>query len=453
MLPLTGHASDFAIVTNGNNAGEGSLRQAIEEQQAPFIYISPSVSSISIDSTVSYSSEVPLTIFGSGQTVSTDQNVTLLEIAQGANLKVSNLHFAGPGDFSVNNRGDIGEDAGKGIFVDVRDDQTGTVAIKLNNVSVSGVANHGIHVSDCDLADDCGGGGGGAGDGSDASVLVVFNNVHVDDVGNGRFDADGLRVDDRGNGDIYFYSYDSSFTNVGADGVELDEGDDGKVFSFITRNDFSDNGNYCNPIIFDPFVPDDMEFEITDEIIEDDIDLDFGSPDDSCIEAEFSEFDDSDFIEEVEFGLDLDDGIDFDEAGNGSIVSIMKRSTITDNLDEGVDFDEEDDGDIQATFVRVTATANNDDGIKLTEEDDGNMYGNVRRTTSTDNGGNGIEFEEEGDGDLFVTIRRTTTGNNDDSDETGVEVQQELPGEGTLKLINSDIPDGIDNDDVEVIEK
>ena len=452
MLPLTGHASGFAVVTNGNDSGKGSLRNAVEVLEAPLIYISPSVKNIDISSTISYTSEKALTIIGTGQTVATDQNVTLLESAEGANLTISYLSFVGPGDFSILNRGDEGQDAGKGIFLDVREDQTGVAKLKLNNVSVSGVANHGIHVSDCDLADDCGGGGGGAGEGSDASVLVVFNRVTVDNVGNGRFDADGLRVDDRGAGDIRFFSYNSSFTNVGADGVELDEGNDGKVFAYISGNNFSENGGYCDPSILDPFVPDDMEFELADEVLEEDVDLNFGSPDDTCIEAEFSEFDDSDFIEEVEFGLDLDDGIDFDEAGPGSLVSIMKDSTVNNNLDEGVDYDEEDEGNIQSTFIRVEAIGNTDDGIKHSEEDDGDVFGNVRRTTSMDNGGNGIEFEEEGDGNLLVTVRRSTTGNNDDSDETGIEVQQEDEGEGTLKVINSDIPDGIDNDGVEVIE-
>ena len=69
--------------------------------------------------------------------------------------------------------------AGKGIFVDVRDDQTGTININLKNVRVEGVANHGIHISDCNLADKCGSGSGGAGEGSSASINVVLDNVTI----------------------------------------------------------------------------------------------------------------------------------------------------------------------------------------------------------------------------------------------------------------------------------
>ncbi len=65
---------------------------------------------------------------------------------------------------------------------------------------------------------------GPGGDGSPASIKVKLNNVHINQVGFGRADADGLRVDDRGEGDIYFTALNSKFTNVGAVGVELDEG-------------------------------------------------------------------------------------------------------------------------------------------------------------------------------------------------------------------------------------
>jgi hypothetical protein len=80
-----------------------------------------------------------------------------------------NLAFEGPGGWDIENRSDLGA-AGKGIFVDLRDDQTGTVEIELVNVTVTGTAGHGIHVSDCTLADECGGGSGGAGEGSPASI-------------------------------------------------------------------------------------------------------------------------------------------------------------------------------------------------------------------------------------------------------------------------------------------
>ena len=60
-----------------------------------------------------------------------------------------------------------------------------------------------------------GGGGGGAGGGSNASILVEFDDVTIDDVGYGKFDADGLRVEERGPGSINASITGSTFRGVG----------------------------------------------------------------------------------------------------------------------------------------------------------------------------------------------------------------------------------------------
>lgn len=448
------HAGGFAVVTNNNDAGSGSLREALEVQQANVVVIPRRIGDINITDTLEYSATSPLVIFGTGQTVSTLNNVTLLAITQGADVNVSNLNFAGPGGFSILNRGDQGSTpAGKGIFVDVRDDQTGTVNVVLNKVSVSGVANHGIHISDCSLADECGGGSSGGGEGSPASIALICNQCRVENAGNGKFDADGIRIDDRGDGDISAFFKDSSFTHVGADGVELDEGNDGSIFLKTVRTDFSDNGGYCDPEILGPFVPtpDEAEFDESEMVTLADIPGPVtGSPDDSCIEYAVDEYD-SGFIEAYEFAIDLDDGIDLDEAGEGSLWTSMINSTINGNLDEGVDFDEADDGDIIASFVRTRATDNNDDGFKMSEEDGGNVYSDVRGSRAANNGGKGFVFEEADDGDLTVSVRGSSTANNDDSDDTGIEAVQEDEGTGTLRVRGSNIADGIDLDGVEQI--
>ena len=449
------HAGGTAIVTNGNDSGPGSLRDALEVQQAKNIIIRPDVDYIDIESTLTYASETALTIIGRGQIVRTDVNTTLLAITEGANLRIANLDFQGPGGFSVLNRGDLGaEPAGKGIFVDVRDDQTGKVNVLLRNVGVYGVANHGIHISDCSLADDCGGGSGGGGEGSPASIVLACFGCVVDDAGNGKFDADGIRVDDRGDGSIYFVARNSLFTNVGADGVELDEGNDGDVSIKVSNTTFSDNGNYCDPEFIGPFIPDpdEGEFDESEMVAESDIPGPVvGSPDDSCIEREVDLYD-SGFVEAYDFGIDLDDGIDLDEAGEGSLYASMSRSSITGNLDEGVDFDEEDGGDIVVSFVRTHASGNNnDDGFKMSEEDAGGVFGEAIRSSATDNGGKGFVFEEEGDGDLIVNVNRTSTSNNDDSDDTGIEAVQEDEGIGKLRIRNSNIEDGVDVDGVDLL--
>lgn len=453
-ITLLGATSAYAVaalVTNGNDTGPGSFREALASGADEIVMTS--TDTIMITSTLSYAGRAPLTIVGGGQLVTTLENVTMLEMTNGASLTISNLYFRGPGGFSIENRGDLEGDAGKGIFIDVADDETGTVTLKLTNVSVTDVANHGIHVSDCDLADDCGGGSGGTGGGSAASIHVMLNNVIVENVGKGRFDADGLRVDERDFGDIFLETNNSLFTLVGADGVELDEGQDGRVRTSIINTTFSDNGNYCDPAVLGAFIPDPVEAEIADGVaMEADIPgLVTGSPDDQCIEREV-DFYESGFVEAYAFGIDLDDGIDIDEAGNGSVVSLMVDATISGNLDEGVDYDEEDAGGIAATYINTAATGNNDDGYKHSEENAGAVLGWMYASQATDNGGIGAVFEEQGDGLVVVLIENSSTSNNDDSNDTGVEVTQSDEGSGELTIRNSTLEDGFSAAGVTVIE-
>jgi hypothetical protein len=453
-LAASGTADRFAAVTNANDSGPGSLRHAIEVQGANVIFIDPSVGTININATIEYSLESPLTLIGTEQTIATQANATLLAITSGANVYIQNINFEGPGGWSILNRGDQGAGpAGKGIFVAVRDDQTGTLEVMLNNVRVSGVANHGIHISDCSLADDCGGGGGGAGDGSAASIQLVCNGCVVDDAGNGKFDADGIRIDDRGEGSITAVLNNSSFTNVGADGVEVDEGNNGDVWVSATNSVFNNNGGYCAPDIIEPFIPDPNKAEFT---LEEAVEIDAiptakpGSPDDACIEREVDLYPGGIFVESYEFSNDVDDGIDGDEAGPGSLNITMRDSIINDNLDEGVDMDEADSGSIIATYNNTSAKGNTDDGFKHSEADAGSIFGQINNSTATDNGGKGFVFKEEGDGDLAVTVVRSAAFNNDDSDKTGIKVRQKDAGTGVLRVRASDIADGIDADGIDV---
>ncbi len=442
-----------AYVYNGNDAGEGSMRAALESG-AREIFVETN-EDIMIMTPLVYAGVTPLEIYGSSQTVRSTENIDLLVVSNGANLFVNNLNFAGPGGWSIENRGDEdGETAGKGIFVDIREDQTSGVYVTLSNVTVSGVANHGIHISDCNLADACGGGSGGAGEGSDATILVNFYNVTVDDVGNGKFDADGLRVDERGAGSILFTSSNSTFTNVGADGVELDEGQDGGIGTRIANNTFSLNGNYCDPAVMEAFLPEPAEAEFADgTTMEEDIPPAVtGSPDDTCIERSVDLYD-SGFVEAYEFALDLDDGIDLDEAGPGDIRFVMGNSTVIDNLDEGVDIDEEGEGSISIALSDTVATGNTDDGFKFSEEDGGSVIGKATGNTTTSNGGKGSVYEEADDGDLTMVVERSASSLNDDENNTGIEAVQEDAGTGTLTVRDSTISDGFDVNGVTLVEE
>lgn len=389
-------AGGVAIVSNGNPSGPGSLLSAIESG-AHQIKIRASVENIQLESPLVYTGLNDLKIIGSGQVIDAsrlDKNDTILTILNGTNLSVRRLGFIGSYE-GVNDNSDVPE-GGKGIFIQVPTDKVGMVKLDLEDVMVTRVGHHGIHVSDCSLGDDCGSGSGGGGDGSDASISIKATNVTINHIGFGRADADGLRVDDRGNGDILFYARNSQFLNVGADGVELDEGDDGDVIVDVRNTTFNRNGEYCNLITTYLSTPCD---------------------------------DDGD--------RDVDDGFDVDEAGNGSIYARITNSSVTNNYDEGLDFDEEGAGDIEVRLKDVIATFNEDEGTKLSEEDAGSIHAKFTSYKSVDNNGSkeGVEVEEESTGDVRVRINDSNfIGGSDEN----FKAEQE-DGDGSISVTNSTV--------------
>lgn len=393
------YGSQSYQVTTDADSGDGSLRAGLESG-ADRIVINKSVGDIRISETLTYTGSEPLRISGFGQTVK-GGDFTLFEVENGANLAVSKVNFAGPGGFDIDSGGN--NEGGIGLLVTVPEDRTGTVKVDLNRVTVSGVARHGIHISDCDLAV-CGSGQGGGGVGSPASVDLRLDRVHVRDAGNGAFDNDGVRVDERSDGDIRFYASRSVFTDVGADGVELDEGGDGDVRIYVRKSVFQENGGFCDGL---------PEVE----------------PDPSPIPECYDEGE-----------LDLDDGFDVDEADAGSILGVVTNSDISNNLDEGLDFDEGGDGGYAIYLNKLVANGNGDEGIKVSEEGSGDLVAKLRKVTAKANGAAGVLLEEEEAGNLRVDINRLKTANNDGS---GLEVTEDGDGDGNLRVTRSDIKDGI----------
>ena len=244
LIPALATAGPSALVTNDKNDGPGSLRAALNSG-ATNIRIRPSVGTIAVTETLIYEGTAPLTIIGSGQTIYgadlSDNSAPVLAITQGADLSITKLTVDAGGRNAAGPYNRLNQGGGKGIFVDVPVTRTGTVSVDLTNVTVRGTGNHGIHVSDCTRGDECGGGSGGGGDGSPASVDVRLVGVQIEDSGNGKQDADGLRVDERGDGDITFFATESAFNDNGADGVELDEGNNGDVNINVTNSTFDYN--------------------------------------------------------------------------------------------------------------------------------------------------------------------------------------------------------------------
>ena len=63
----------------------------------------------------------------------------------------------------------------------------------------------------------------------------------------------------------------------------------------------------------------------------------------------------------------------------------------------------------------------------------------------------GAVFEEEGEGNVLIIASKAFTSNNDDSDNTGMELVQEDEGVGTAHVFNSTVIDGFDLEGVNQI--
>ena len=408
-LPSLALAEPTIQVTNGNNDGPGSFRAALNSG-ATKIVIKPSVNIISITETLEYSGTQSLSVIGSGQTIDGSGLENSLDpifaVSMGANLKIKHLSFESGGGYSrSNNLADgVEVSGGKGIFVNVPETRTGSVKIQLTGVSVFDTGNHGIHVSDCTLGDDCGGGGGGAGDGSPASIEVSLVDVLIDGVGFGKQDADGVRVDDRNDGSIYLSVTNSTFRNVGADGIELDEGNLGSVYVSIHNSSFEGNGAYC----------------LDGEFIAGDPCDDEGDP-------------------------DVDDGFDIDEAGPGGIEGKIFNVQVVGNYDEGLDFDEEDEGGFNLELVDVYAEGNEDEGVKISEENNGDIVVVMRAVTLQNNNGSkeDSEIEEADNGDVEVSVNGSLI------DE--LKVEEDGSGIGSIKVRGSTIIEPLDLENIEEI--
>lgn len=336
----------------------------------------------------------------------------------------------------------------------MREDQTGVVTLVLDDVKVSGVSYHGVYISDCGLADECGAGRGGEGGGSEASIVVRLNDLKIDDSGNGHFDADVMRVDERSGGNIFFYAKGAEFTNVGADVLELDEGQEGGIFATVVDFEFDDNGNYCDGKVLDSFLPKEPEGEFEDGKVKEAVmpAAVTGTPDDSCIEREV-ELNDSGSVNEYEISLNFDDGFDIDEAGPGGLWALIVDTSVKRYHDEGLDFGEEDDGNLKLGVWKTEAKNNTDDGLKMVESGTGNVSALLAKLKSKDDGGKGAVFMQKDEGNFTVTVNKSRTAGNDDGKDSDLEVLQEGSGESNLRIVDSEIKDGIDTENVNVSEE
>ena len=354
---------------------------------------------IVLSSPLSYVSDADLTIIGrrgarivgptnaiappslSNQRVGEETVGDALQVLGEPDLTIRNVHFEGQ--------------TGHGIYFELTDDASGTVAFDFSNVSFDGQGLTGMWV------EDQAGGSQAAPDpiGSEASLHFQFRNVTVTNTGFAEDEAqscrplpeeagcpwadfDGMRFNEGGLGDITFDIVGALFTGNAGDGIELDETGEGSANGTVSRSAFDRNG-------FQP-----------------------------------------------QFPADVDDGCDIDEADPGGVYLVMRNVTVNDNTDEGTDLDEVGSGDVHFEARELTATGNVDENIKITEsEDDPTGSGDiildlVGVTADGSLDSRGARFEEFGAGGVVGSIRNSTFSKNTADD--GLRIDEE--GQGSVDV-------------------
>ena len=269
------------------------------------------------------------------------------------------LVFNTAADIDISNLAVINS-ATRGIVINIPGDAYGhNISVNLYQVDILDSSLYGLHIDD--NADEFDDGNSGSEIGIDLKI------THSSFIGNGTgaIDFDGIRIDERADGDINAIILSSQINANGGDGIELDEAGNGDVSGTMVKVSINGNGFYNKTDLDDGFDIDEageggIEFSLVNVTLKD----------------------------------NKDEGLDFDEAGNGSVEVHMHRVIAMNNSDEGIKLDEQDNGDIGIKFTAVSVSGNGDDGIQLTELGDGKIEGILRKIAASKNEKYGIKMEQ-----------------------------------------------------------
>lgn len=315
---------------------------------------------IQLSAPVIYTGTQPLTLIGNGATVDgTHAGSFELDEDLTAITEDGTLVFNTAADLTIKNL-TIANSATRGLVVNIPDDAQGhDITVELNKVAVTDSALYGVHIDDnADEFDD-----GIAG--SDIGVELIIRNSKFTGNGTGAIDFDGVRVDERGLGDIHAEIINTHIDANGGDGIELDEGGDGDVDATMINVTLNGNGFF------------------NEEDLDDGFDID---------EADAGDLEVT--LIKVQVNDNMDEGLDFDEAGEGDLDMMLRRVSANNNKDEAIKADEEDGGDLEVDLKKIVVQNSGDDGIQLTELGEGEIDAKFTKVTSVDNAKYGIKAEQ-----------------------------------------------------------
>ena len=281
--------------------------------------------------------------------------------------------------------------ATRGIVVNIPESAQGEdIHVSLHKVHITDTALYGLHIDDnADEFDD-------GISGSDIGIELNISYSSFTGNGTGAIDFDGVRVDERGLGDITAVIKHTHIDANGGDGIELDEGGDGSVYATMRHVTLNGNGFYDA------------------EDLDDGFDIDEVGAGDVVVT-----------LVNVEVKHNQDEGLDFDEAGEGSVELKLYNVVAMDNADEGIKVDEEEAGDIDAKLTKVMVMASGDDGIQFTELGEGTIEAKLKKVSAIDNKKYGIKMEqwvEEDEATIIedageLKLKKVTLSDNGKGDE------------------------------------
>lgn len=365
MSILAAMASTNAVAMHHHNVvyDEASLQQAVSmanADQSIHRIVFKRNAQITLTAPVVFTGGQRLTVVGNGATI--DGSLAgsfILDSDLTAITEDGTLVFNTASDLSISNL-TVADSATRGIVVNVPESAEGDdISVNLYKVNITGSALFGLHIDDnADEFDD-----GASGSNIGIDLRIVNSNFTAN--GTGAIDFDGVRVDERAEGDITSTIINTHIDGNGGDGIELDEAGNGSVDATMINVTLNNNGFY------------------NEEDLDDAFDID--EADDGDIEVT---------LIRVEANNNMDEGLDFDEVGNGSIELKLHHVTTRNNADEGIKADEEDAGDIEARFNKVTIENSGDDGVQFTELGEGVIEAKFRKVTANNNSKYGIKMEQ-----------------------------------------------------------
>lgn len=424
---VSGDAATATVTTRADD-GPGSFRRAIERANSNpsigLIRFESGTGSIPLRQPIVYTGSQALTIDGAGAGLS------------GSALGGTEAAFVSEGgaDLTVRRLGVRGA-PGNGITVAVPDGARGVVTVRLEELTISENALHGVLIND--QAEYLTNPASESDAGSLASVAVRVSGSSFARNGLGALDHDGLRVNEGGAGDINALVTGTRFVENGADGLELDERAGGDAVFALDRVVLDRNGSFSA------------------EDFDDGIDVDEGGH--GSVIGRFVR---------VSANHNSEQGVDLNENGAGELRVVMQQVEALGNAEEGIEFEEDDDvaggGDLDAELSNVVTRRNGgsggDAGLKLREKGPGHLTGRLMSVVSSHNdiggilaeedeggklaaalvsaeaignGGDGIKLDENGDGNLAGIVRSSTARRNAGA---GVALEQEPGGTGEARI-------------------